>query len=139
MTGNVGGGQRGAGLGFCGGGRESELDKALRQYFTPEFLGRLDSVVFFEPLGSDAMETITRKYLRQLQDRAAGCGIQLLIPEELAAFFGRRCRGKDGARQLRRMIRDEVEGPLASCLLRSSRKPARLKLCIDGEGIRFHP
>ena len=137
MTCNVGGQLRGDGLGFCAGGREAEMGKALGQCFTPEFLGRLDSTVHFEALGEGAMEAIARKYLRQLQERAAACGTQLILPRDLAEHFGRRCRGKDGARQLRRRIQDEVEGPLAGYLLRCSRKPSRLKLCLDGESVSF--
>ncbi len=137
MTCNVGGQLRGEGLGFCAGGRDAELTAAVQQAFTPEFLGRLDGTVCFEPLEDGAMEAIAWKYLRQLQTRAEAMGIQLQIPGELAAQLGRRCRGKDGARQLRRLVQSEVEGPLAGFLLRSARRPARLKLKTDGKEVTF--
>ena len=137
MTSNVGGQQRGEGLGFCAAGREAELDGAVRQAFTPEFLGRLDQTVAFEKLGNGAMEAIAWKYLHQLQERTAAAGTQLQIPQELAGILCRRCGAKDGARQLRRLVQTEVEGPLASFLLRCSRRPARLKLKTDGKEITF--
>ena len=137
MTSNVGGQLKGEGLGFCAAGKESELDQAVRQAFTPEFLGRLDSIVAFDPLGDGAMEAIAWKYLRQLQERTAALGTQLQIPHELASQLGKRCRGRDGARQLRRLVQTEVEGPLASFLLRFGRKPARLSLHTDGTKITF--
>ena len=134
MTSNVGSQLRSEGLGFCAVGKDSEMDGALRQAFTPEFLGRLDGTVRFENLGAGALEAIAWKYLRQLQDRTAAMGIQLQIPQELAAALCAGCRGKDGARQLRRLVQTKVEGPLASFLLRCGRKPARLKLRMeDGE------
>ena len=139
MTSNVGGQLKGDGLGFCATGRDSEMGKALRQAFTPEFLGRIDSTVPFEPLSGGAMETIARKYLRQLQDRASACGTQLLMPPELAESLGRRCGSKDGARQLRRLVQDEVEGPLAGYLLRCGRRPARVRVCMEGERVCFQP
>ena len=137
MTSNVGGQQKGEGLGFCAAGREAELEGAVRQAFTPEFLGRIDRIVAFRQLGEGAMEAIAWKYLRQLQERAAAAGTQLQIPQELVAYLCTRCKGKDGARQLRRLVQTEVEGPLASYLLRCSRRPARLKLKTDGKEISF--
>ena len=137
MTSNIGGQIRGEGLGFCAGGREAEVGEALRQAFSPEFLGRIDQTVHFAPLMPGAMETIARKYLRQLQDRTAAVGTQLQLPPELPSWLLEKCPGKDGARQLRRLVQTEVEGPLASFLLRCSRKPARVKLTLEGGEISF--
>ena len=137
MTSNIGGQIRGEGLGFCAGGREAEVGEALRQAFSPEFLGRIDQTVHFAPLMPGAMEAIARKYLRQLQDRTEAVGTQLQLPPELPSWLLEKCPGKDGARQLRRLVQTEVEGPLASFLLRCSRKPARVKLTLEGGEISF--
>ena len=131
MTSNVGSACRGEGLGFCAAGKESEVRREVRQSFTPEFLGRLDGIICFEPLDDGAMEAIAWKYLRQLQERTASCGTQLQLPEELAAWLGSRCRGKDGARNLRRLVQTEVEGPLACFLLRTARRPGKVKLRLE--------
>ncbi len=127
MTSNVGGQLRSDGLGFRPVGKDRELDEQLRQSFTPEFLGRLDQVIRFEPLGSGAMETIARKYLMQLQERVTALGIQLQLPEELPGELERQCRSKGGARQLRRLVQDQIEGPLAVFLLQCSRKPGKIR------------
>ena len=137
MTSNVGGGIRGEGLGFCSGGRTAEEGNALREAFTPEFLGRLDEIISFSPLEKGAMEAIAWKYLRQLQSRTAAMGTQLQIPGELAAELCGRCGGKDGARALRRLVQREVEGPLASFLLRCARRPARLQLTREQGRLGF--
>ena len=137
MTSNAGGQIRGEGLGFCAGGRESELGKAVTECSSPEFLGRLDGVIPFRPLADGAMEAIAWKYLHQLQDRVKAMGTQLLLPPELAAQLGQRCRGKEGARQLRRLIQKEVEGPLAGYLLGCSRRPTRIRVKMEGEEICF--
>ncbi|MGM9549965.1 MAG: ATP-dependent Clp protease ATP-binding subunit [Faecousia sp.] len=137
MTSNVGGQIRGEGLGFCAGGRSAEIGEALQQAFSPEFLGRIDQTVCFEPLGSGAMEAIVWKYLRQLQERTAALGTQLTLPPELAAVLLKRCPGKDGARQIRRLVQTEVEGPLAGFLLRCGKKPARVKLRLEDGQIAF--
>ena len=137
MTSNVGGQIRGEGLGFCAGGREAEVEETLRQAFSPEFLGRIDQIIPFGQLDSGAMEAIAWKYLRQLQQRTAGTGTQLQLPEEIAAFLLKKCPGKDGARQIRRLVQMEVEGPLAAYLLRCARRPSRVRLRLDSGEVAF--
>ena len=139
MTSNVGSEIRGDGLGFCAAGKEDQMSETLRQAFTPEFLGRLDSTIRSEPLTANAMEAIAAKYLGQLTERAAGLGVQVTFPTELARGFAERCRGRDGARQLRRMIQPEVEGALAGYLLRCSRKPSRVKARLENGKVTFSP
>lgn len=137
MTSNVGGEVRGDGLGFRPAGHSGEIDGALRQAFTPEFLGRVDRVVHFVPLQTAAMEQIAEKYLNLLQKRAAAMGIQLTLPADLAMQLGSGCRGRGGARQLRRMVQEQVEGPLASFLLQCSRKPGKIKSHLEDGKLCF--
>ena len=127
MTSNIGGESKGEGLGFRPTGKDGELDAALRQFFRPEFLGRLDQIVRFEGLDETAMEAIADKYLNQLQQRTAAVGIQLQLPEELSRMLREKCRGKGGARQMRKLVQDMVEGPLAQFLLQSARRPSKVK------------
>ena len=127
MTSNVGGEVHGEGLGFQPKGRTVEMEGALRRAFTPEFLGRLDRVVHFEALPDSAMVAIVSKYLTQLQNRTAILGIQLHLAEEIAAELGKFCGGKGGARQIRRLVQEQVEGPLATFLLSCGRKPVRVR------------
>lgn len=127
MTCNVGGQIRSDGLGFRPAGREGETETALRQCFTPEFLGRLDQIVCFQPLTAQAMEAITGKYLQELTQRGKAAGVELQLPEELASVLQSRSGGKAGARQLRKCIQEQVEAPLAAFLLQSEKKPATVR------------
>ncbi len=137
MTSNVGSSVRGDGLGFCAAGQSSQVEEAVRQAFTPEFLGRLDATVPFRALDGTTMEAIARKYLRLLQERAGAAGIQLNLPPELAASLCARCRGKDGARNLRRLVQTEVEGALSGFLLSCSRRPSRIKGSLEHGRLLF--
>ena len=137
MTSNVGGELKGDGLGFQPAGRAGETDGLLRQRFTPEFLGRLDKIIHFSPLQEQAMEGIVDKYLRQLQGRTAANGIQLLLPKELARTLGSTAGKQDGARQLRRIVQDQVEGPLSVYLLKCSKKPAKIKASWENGALQF--
>ena len=137
MTSNVGSKVSGDGLGFRPSGRSGEMDAALSRSFTPEFLGRLDKVVHFAPLGSDAMEAIAQKYLNQLQKRIALQDLQLQLPQELAGLLGQRSISKGGARSLRRIVQEEVEGPLAVFLLECSRRRGAIKAILEEDHLSF--
>ncbi len=137
MTSNVGGEVRSEGLGFRPEGRNGAVDDALRQTFSPEFLGRMDRIVTFKPLADSAMEAIARKYLGDLQKRTETLGIQLQLPKELAVDLGKSCRGKGGARMLRRLVQDRVEGPLATFLLQCARKPSKVKGAMKDSNVVF--
>ena len=137
MTSNIGGELRGDGLGFRPAGRAGETDTALRQAFSPEFLGRLDRVVCFEPLSGAALTAIGEKYLTELSKRLEGQGVQLQYPENLAENLSRRCLKKEGARCLRRLVQEEVEGPLSVLLLRSAKKPTKIRAIYQGDNLQF--
>ena len=137
MTSNVGAQLKGEGLGFCSAGKTAQMGDTLRQTFTPEFLGRIDQTVHFDALDREAMENIAWKYLKQLQKRTLDIGCQLQLPGELTGFLLGKCPGKDGARQLRRLVQTEVEGPLAGYLLRCGRKPGKLQLRLEDGKVAF--
>ncbi len=138
ITSNVGGELQGDGLGFRPAGRNGETENALKQTFSPEFLGRLDQIVYFSPLEQTAVEAIAGKYLSQLRRRAEGMGIKLELSEELAGYFGAHCRKKGGARQLRRMVQEELEAPIASLLLKTAKKPGKIQVDLEQGSVRVH-
>ncbi len=137
MTSNTGGDVRSDGLGFQPVGREGKTREALRRQFTPEFLGRLDRIVCFEPLDETALEGIARKFLDRLKDRAAAGGIMLQLPEELPAQLGRDGLRSGGARSIRQAVEQQVEGPLSVYLLGCSRRPGKVRCRMDGGALHF--
>ena len=137
MTSNLGAQVKSDGLGFQPAGDEDRHMGAVRQHFTPEFLGRLDKIVPFRPLQPQIMESIAAKYLQQLQQRALDAGIQLQLPQTLAAELGSACQKAGGARQLRRLVQERVEGPLAVHLLKTGRKIARVKATLVQGSLQF--
>ena len=139
MTSNIGAEVKSDGLGFQPAGRSDQMEQALRQRFTPEFLGRVDKIVHFEPLQETALESITDKYLQELKQRALGSGIQLQLPERLGKLLALRCGRQGGARQLRHLVQEQVEGPLAVYLLKCSKKPSRIRSKLEGESLQFLP
>ena len=137
MTTNAGGEVASEGLGFNPEGRADRTEKSLRQSFTPEFLGRLDEVLVFKSLSGGTMAAIAEKYLDQLKLRARKQGLQLCLPPELADRLAAGCTGKGGARQLRSLIQNRVEGPLSTFLLRCSTMPGTVQAVLEGEELAF--
>ncbi len=90
----------------------------VREHFRPEFINRIDEIVVFDSLGSDAIRSIARIQLKALEERVAAQDIHLEINDsaldELAKV------GFDvhyGARPLKRAIQEHVENALARLLL----------------------
>ena len=137
MTTNVGGQIKGDGLGFSPTGRDGETERSLRSAFTPEFLGRLDQTVHFRALDDKSMECIARKYLLQLYSRARAAGLELELPKELPAVLGGQSQKTGGARSLRRLVQDRVEGPLTDYLLRSGKKLTKVNGTLEDGVLQF--
>ena len=137
MTSNAGSQVCGDGLGFLPAGRAGETEGVLRQCFSPEFLGRLDAVVHFGALERNTVHAIAEKYLELLRQRTEAVGVQLRYPGSLAAYLEKRCMGKEGARKLRKMVQEELEGPMASLLLRSAEKPETIVIKLEEEKLLF--
>ena len=94
-------------------------------------------MVHFAPLEEQTVYSIAEKYLHQLQSRAAVSGLQLSYDPGLAAHLGKQGIGKGGARQLRRLVQEQLEGPIASLLLRSAKKPTAIEVTLGREGPEF--
>ena len=137
MTSNVGGDIKGDGLGFRPDGRAGQTDQQLRSHFSAEFLGRLDGVIHFKPLQPQTAEAIIKKYLSQLQRRSEEGGIALQLPEELAEMLSRNAKLDKGARQLRRLVEDQVEAPLSAFLYMQEKLPAVVESRWTGEKLEF--
>ena len=127
MTSNAGGSLSGEGLGFLPDDREERRKEALRTAFLPEFLGRLDAVISFAPLKRETLEKIAENYLRELQNRTEKMGFALRLPGNLPEILCRDAPEKDGARQIRRRVQEQVEGPLALYLLGCTGKNRKIR------------
>ena len=138
MTSNVGGTLKSDGLGFQPAGRQDRSLQALKERFTPEFLGRIDQVVSFRPLEAKIMADIAEKYLTALQERAGADGIRLQLPKELAGALGQLAGKENGARQMRRLVQEKVEGPLAVFLLECDEKPKSVEGVWQAQEMKFY-
>ena len=92
--------------------------EAVKRHFRPEFINRIDEIVFFNPLGKDVMAGIVKIQLRGLEKRLAERRIELNVTDKAIKWLGD--NGYDavfGARPLKRLITSAVEDKIADLIL----------------------
>ncbi len=109
---------------LTGGQSRDQMEEAvlseLRAAFRPEFLNRVDDIVFFEALTPADLEKIIDIQLKGLEKLLADRHLTFEISEPAKEFLIRRGYNPVyGARPLKRVIRQYVENPLASRIIRS--------------------
>ena len=91
---------------------------AVKKNFRPEFINRIDEIVFFNPLGKDVMAGIVKIQLRGLEKRLAERRISMNVTDKAIKWLGD--NGYDavfGARPLKRLITSAVEDKIADLIL----------------------
>jgi ATP-dependent Clp protease ATP-binding subunit ClpC len=97
--------------------RGSLMD-VLRGHFRPEFINRIDEVIIFDSLAREDIKRIVEIQLERVKHMALGQGIKLEIEENLLEHLADAgFRPEYGARELRRLIRSELETTLANEML----------------------
>ena len=92
--------------------------EAVRKQFRPEFINRIDEIVFFNQLGKDIMADIVKIQLKTLEKRLAERQMSLHITDKAINWLGD--NGYDavfGARPLKRLITTAVEDKIADLIL----------------------
>ncbi|MGI6239383.1 MAG: ATP-dependent chaperone ClpB [Christensenellales bacterium] len=96
----------------------AQVDQLLRAQFRPEFLNRLDELVFYTPLTRDQIGKIMKLTLRELSERLADRHLRVELTDAARAHIVE--NGYDpvyGARPLKRYIRRAIETPIARLLI----------------------
>ena len=94
------------------------LKKALYRQFTPEFLNRLDDIIYFDQLSRQSMERIVDIELKPLEERVEEMGYHLEVSSQAKALICE--KGYDiqfGARPLKRAIQSMIEDRICECIL----------------------
>ena len=97
---------------------QEQVDAALASQFRPEFLNRIDEVIRFRPLEVSDLERIVRLQLADLAALLAEQGLALQVDDDVVDRLARQGYEPEyGARPLRRVLRRQLENPLATELL----------------------
>jgi ATP-dependent Clp protease ATP-binding subunit ClpA len=100
------------------------LEEALRETFKPEFLNRIDDIVYFNPLGEAEINKIIELQIELLRKMLTEKKVQIeLMPAAKQLLFQRGYDPNFGARPLRRAIQTLVQDPLALKMLQGEILP----------------
>ena len=103
--------------------KEKAVKEALKAYFKPEFLNRLDDIVIFNPLGIEQITHIVDILFRNIQKKVLERDIQIELEQSAKELIAK--VGFDptfGARPLKRALYEEVEDRLADLILQGEIK-----------------
>ncbi len=118
------------------GDREA-VKTLLAHTFKPEFLNRIDEIVYFNPLGKDVQLQIVSKMLSELGKRLEGQYYSVGFTDRLRQHIIDAAYSPEyGARPLKRFIQDEVETELATAII-EGRLSTKRSYLVDYDGSRI--
>ncbi len=122
MTSNAGSNKEGGSLGF--GKTQNELIKdkaikALKEFLRPEFISRLDEIIVFNKLTKDDFVKIAALMINEYVETLSERGIKLTYDESaIKKLAEKSIGGTNGARDLRNLIRKEVEDKISTLIIK---------------------
>ena len=99
--------------------KKAFLQKELKNFFTPEFLNRVDEIVMFNPLKEEEVKQIVDIELKKLLDRLNKMGYKVNINDDVRTYIAKvGFDEKYGARPIKRAIQEQIEDLISEEVLR---------------------
>ncbi len=139
MTTNAGSDKKDGAVGFNRTlneqGKEKSL-KALNDFLRPEFINRVDEIVYFNKLSEENFAGIARLMMNELRDNMAEKGVELTYDDSLISYLVERSYSVTyGARNLRREIQKEIEDKIANEIIDNYAHPLTKIGVTAAEGV----
>ncbi|MGN0583842.1 MAG: ATP-dependent Clp protease ATP-binding subunit, partial [Ruminococcus sp.] len=138
MTSNAGSTDKSVGVGF--NRTENEITreratKALREFLRPEFISRIDEIIVFKNLTENDFEKIAALMIDEMKEPLEEKNITLSYEESALSEIAKKSYGKPyGARDIRRVIRQEIEDKIASIIIDNNGDIRSLNICVNENG-----
>ena len=138
MTSNAGSDIKGGSLGFDRSANQLGKEKAMKgleAFLRPEFINRVDEIVYFNQLTEDNFKAIARIMLGELDAVMKDKNIAFSYDESVLDYLVKKSYSAAyGARNLRRQIQKDLEDPIAAKLIQRYADPVTMiSLSADGE------
>ncbi|MBP1736734.1 MAG: clpE [Oscillospiraceae bacterium] len=142
MTSNAGSDTKSGTVGFARTANEQGKEratKALNQFLRPEFINRVDEIIYFNQLSEDSFKAIAGIMLGELKTAMQDKGITLMYGDDVPDYLVKKSFSiAYGARNLRRLIQTELENPIASSIIEHYSTPiSQVTVTSDGEKIEL--
>lgn len=111
-------------------GSDTAQDKAIKAFLPPEFINRIDSIVTFNDLSSDAIQSIIDKFMGSLNEQVKDRGVKVSLTKAAREWLAKNgVKNGMGARPMKRTIEQNIRVPLAKEMLCGS--------LVDGGSVTF--
>ncbi len=142
MTSNAGSEKKANALGFGkdkSDATKEKVMKALSDFLRPEFIGRVDEVVVFNDLSEADYEKIAALLLNELVEPLKDKGIRFTYADGVCLYLAKKVTGgARGARELRNVIRREVEDEIANIIIdHSDENICGISVTTNGEKLKL--
>lgn len=141
MTSNAGSTDKSVGVGFNRTETEITRDKALkglREFLRPEFISRIDEIVVFRSLEKEDFAKIAALMLDEMKEPLAEKSISVAYDDAALQVIAEKSFGKPyGARDIRRVIRQEVEDQIAELIIIHSAALTQITITAEAGNIRI--
>ena len=143
MTSNAGSDKAAGSVGFdksAGDQGKERVMKALRDFLRPEFINRVDEVIYFHQLTEDNFRDIARIMLDELKTSLADKGFGFMYDDAVVDVLVKKSYSAAyGARNLRRCIQKELEDPMANLIIDAFENPiTQLKATAEDGQIKLY-
>ncbi len=143
MTSNAGSDRGTASVGFGRSAGEQDKERvmrALQEFLRPEFINRVDEIVYFHRLSEENFHDIARIMLDELRDSLQEKGYTFTYDDELVKHLVHKSYSATyGARNLRRTIQKDLEDQMASCIIDSYDHPVtHIKATVEDGQIKLY-
>ena len=110
---------------------EEKTNRAIKDFFAPEFINRIDKILHFNELNDEILEKIVQKELSELSKNLKN--ISLNATKAAQVYLAKKAYQKEfGVRLLKRIIADEIGAKLSEKILRKELKEgAKIKIDLD--------
>ena len=140
MTSNAGSTDKSTGVGFNRTEEEISSEKAmkaLKEFLRPEFVGRIDEIIVFKPLTVENYAEIAGLMLKETAAALTERGVTLEWDDAALKIAAEKSHGKRyGARDIRRVLRDEVEDKIAAIIVDAESPVTKISVHGTEDGIQ---
>ena len=140
MTSNAGSSDKSTGVGFNKSAEDISKEKAMKalsEFLRPEFLSRVDEVVVFKPLTKDDFCKIAALMLDEMKEPLAEKNITFKYDDKALEVIAEKSFGsKFGARDIRRVIRKEIEDRIANIIIEQNGGVSGIGITSDGNELK---
>ena len=143
MTSNAGSGKAAGAVGFGRSADDQDKErvmKALQEFLRPEFINRVDEIVYFHQLTEENFRGIAGIMLEELKAALEEKGYHFTYDDALVDYLVKKSYSAAyGARNLRRCIQKDVEDPMAARIIESYETPiTQIKATAEDGGVKLY-